>query len=82
MTTLILAKDTDRKKRKNVDRFPTFQASCFSSERHLLTQEDLNYPVRDLNLSRKQAEILGSRLKGWNILQPYIEICFFCNRQN
>ena len=30
----------------------------------------LNNIVRDLNLSKKQAELLGSRVKGWNLLRP------------
>jgi hypothetical protein len=42
---------------------PTFEASCSSSEPHLLTQGDFNDFVRDLNLSKKEAEILASRLK-------------------
>jgi hypothetical protein len=42
---------------------PTFKISCSSSEPHLLTQGDLNDLVRDLNLSKKEAEILSSRLK-------------------
>jgi hypothetical protein len=32
---------------------PTFEASCSSSEHHLLTQGDLNDLVRDVNLSKK-----------------------------
>ena len=43
---------------------PTFAGVCSSNEAHLLTQGDPNDIVRDLNLSKKQAEILGSRLKG------------------
>jgi hypothetical protein len=46
---------------------PNFEAST-SSEPHLLTQGDLNDLVRDLNLSKKQSELLGSRLKEWNLL--------------
>jgi hypothetical protein len=48
---------------KNVYCDPTFEASCFSPEPHLLTQRDLNDLVHYLNLSEKQAELLGSRLK-------------------
>jgi hypothetical protein len=33
---------------------PTFEASCSSSEPHLLTQGDLNGLVSDLNLSKKR----------------------------
>ena len=43
---------------ENIDCDPTFEASCSSSEPHLLSQGDLNDLVRDLNLSEKQAEIL------------------------
>jgi len=53
----------------NMDCNPTFAGACSSSESHLLTQGDLNGIVCDLNLSKKQAEHLGSRLKGWNYLR-------------
>jgi len=52
----------------NMDCDPTITGACSSSEPHLLTQRGLNDIVRDLNLSKKQAEPLGSRLKGWNLL--------------
>jgi hypothetical protein len=48
----------------NMDCDPTFAGASSSNESHLLTQRDLNDIVHDLNLSKKQAEILGSRLKG------------------
>jgi hypothetical protein len=41
---------------------PNFEAST-SSEPHLLTKGYLNDLVHDLNLSRKQSELLESRLK-------------------
>jgi hypothetical protein len=47
---------------KNMDFDSTFAEACFSSEPHPLTQGDLNDIVRDLHLSKKQAELLGSRL--------------------
>jgi len=47
----------------------TFETSTSSCEPHLLTQGELNDLVRDLKLSKKQAELLGSRLRGWNLLQ-------------
>ena len=43
---------------------------------------DLNHLVCDLNLLKKQAELLGSRLKGLNLLHQDSKICFFCNHQN
>jgi len=52
----------------NMDCDPRFAGACSCNEPHLLTQRDLNDIVRDLNLSKKQAELLGSRVKGWNLL--------------
>jgi hypothetical protein len=43
----------------NMDCDPTFAGVCSSNEPHLLIQEDLNDIVRDLNLSKNEAEILG-----------------------
>jgi hypothetical protein len=57
---------------------PTFEANCFSPEPRLLTQ-DLNVLVRDLNLSKKQAEPLGSRLNAWDLLHQDNEIYLFLN---
>ena len=48
----------------NMDCDPSFAGASSSNEPHLLTQGDLNDIVRDLNLSKKQAELLGSRLEG------------------
>lgn len=45
----------------------TFGQIC-SSEPHLLTQ-DLSDLIRDLKLPKNQTEMLGSRLKEWNLLQ-------------
>ena len=56
---------------------PTFVGASSSNEPHLLTQGDLNDIVRDLNLSKKQAELLGSRLKGWNLLHQDTKVCFY-----
>ncbi|XP_066465456.1 uncharacterized protein [Eleutherodactylus coqui] len=47
---------------------PTFQDLWESNEPHFLIQGDLNDLIRDLNLSKQQAELLGLRLKGWNLL--------------
>jgi hypothetical protein len=33
-------------------------------------------------LSKKEAEILAYRLKGWNLLQQGTKIFFLCNRQD
>jgi len=59
---------------------PTFARACSSNEPHLLTQGDLNDIVRRLNLSKKQAELLGPRLKGWNLLRQDTKLCFYRGR--
>ncbi|GBP31823.1 hypothetical protein EVAR_16597_1 [Eumeta japonica] len=37
---------------------------------HLINQAEFNDLVRDLQLSRSKAELLGSRLQQWNLLLP------------
>jgi len=59
---------------------PTLAGACSSNEPHMLTQGDLNDIVRDLNLSKKQAERLGSRLKGWNLFRQDTNVCFYRGR--
>jgi len=65
----------------NMDCDPTFAGRSSSNEPHLLTQGNLNDIVRDLNLSKKQADILGSRLKGWNLLRQGTKVCFYRGRR-
>jgi hypothetical protein len=79
MTTLILVKIMNS---KNFDCDPTSEASFSSSEPHLLTQEDSNDLVRDFNLSKKQAGLLGSILKVWNLLHQNTEIHVFSHCQH
>jgi hypothetical protein len=64
----------------NMDCDPTFAGATSSNEPHLLTQMDPNDIVRDFNLSKKQVEILGSRLKGWNHLRQDTEVYFYRGR--
>jgi hypothetical protein len=75
----------------NMDWDPTFARACSSNEPYLLTQGDLNDIVCDLNLSKKQAvgekkenkkqaDLLGSRLKGWNLLHQDTKVCFYRGR--
>ena len=64
----------------NMDCDPTFARGCSSNEPHLLTQGGLNNIVRNLRLSKKQAELLGSRLKDWNLLRQDSKVCFYRGR--
>lgn len=52
------------------------------SQPHLITQGELNDLVRDLSLSKRQAELLGSRLQGWNLLQSATSVSVFRSRQS
>jgi len=61
----------------NKDCDPTFTGACSSNEPHLLTQGGLNDIVHDLNLPKKQAELLGSRLKGQNLMCQDTKVCFY-----
>jgi hypothetical protein len=61
---------------------PTFAVASSSNEPQLLTQGDLNDIVRDLKLSKKQTELLGSSLKGWNLLREDTKVCFYGGRHD
>ena len=60
----------------NMDCDPTFTGANSSNEPHLLTQGGLKDIVRDLNPSKKQAELLVSGLKDWNLLREDTKVCF------
>ena len=48
---------------------------------HILIQEELNDLVRDLELSKSKAELMGSRFKQWNLLEKKkVRISSFCSR--
>ncbi|KAI6648233.1 hypothetical protein LOD99_12042 [Oopsacas minuta] len=49
---------------------------------HIINQSELNDLVRDLNLTKDQSELLGSRLKGWNLLDEETKVSFFRTRQS
>ena len=57
---------------------PTLAETSSSNGPRLLTQGDLNDIVQNVILSRKQAERLGSSLKGWNFLHQGTKVCFNC----
>lgn len=53
-----------------------------SNEPHKITQGELNDLIRDLDLSKKQAELLGSRLQGWNLLASGTKVSVYRRRQD
>jgi hypothetical protein len=48
---------------------------------HLIAQIELNNLVHDLNLSKAQAELSGSGLKEWNLLQKGTTVSVFHKQQ-
>lgn len=51
-----------------------------SGEPHFPNQQELDDLVRDLNLPKAGAELLASRLKEWNLLQPTVRISKYRTR--
>jgi hypothetical protein len=47
---------------------------------HILTQDELNDLFRDLELSKSKADLLGSKLKQWNLLEKNVRISSFRSR--
>ena len=66
-----------RQANNSMDCDPTFVGAYSSNEPHMLTQGVLHNIIRDLNLTKKQAELLGSRLKSWNLLRQDTKVCFY-----
>ncbi|XP_061419594.1 uncharacterized protein LOC133349820 isoform X1 [Lethenteron reissneri] len=52
-----------------------------SSEPHLITQGELKDLVRNLELPKRKAELLGSRLQQWNILAGDVRVSMFHDHQ-
>jgi len=47
---------------------------------HILTQDELNDLVHDIELSKSKTELLGSRLKQWKLLEKNVRISSFRSR--
>lgn len=52
-----------------------------SSIPQCFNQDELNDLTRDLNLSKEASELLASRLKEKNLLEPGTKITFYCTRE-
>ena len=60
---------------------PDFELPHSSPKCHLISQSELNDFVRDLELPKSKAELLGSRLQQWNLLKSDVKVSFFRDRQ-
>ena len=58
----------------------TFPLSQEATKLNLITQEDLNDLVRDLNLTKSNSELLVSRLQQWILLAPETNVTFYHQR--
>ena len=54
-----------------------FTADLQSNEFDRITQEELNYLIRDLDLPKCKAELLGSRLQQWKLLEENVRISVY-----
>jgi len=52
-----------------------------TSESHLITQAELNNLVQDLDLSKTKAQLFGSPLQMWNLLEISVIISLYRKRQ-
>jgi len=60
---------------------PAFTMDSSSHEPHFIVQKELHDLVRDLRLSKQQAELLGSRLKEWNLLAELNRNYYFSQKK-
>ncbi|GBP74744.1 hypothetical protein EVAR_59639_1 [Eumeta japonica] len=71
---------TEESVSESSDSDSTFEPSTSNKEPHFITQNDLNDLVRDLDLSKRQAELLASRLHDWNLLEKNTRISVYRSR--
>jgi len=57
-----------------------FTADLQSNEFHRITQEEVNYLIRDPDLPKCKAKLLGSRLQQWKLLKENARISVYFKR--
>lgn len=65
----------------STSRDPQILSEVSSAESHKISQTELSDLIRDLNLSKKKAELLASRLQQWNLLKDKVKVSIYRNRQ-
>lgn len=75
------AEDEDETYYENEDS-DEYEPGIDSNKPHLISQGELNDLVRDLGLTKKKAELLGSRLQEWNLLQSDTNISHYRDRHS
>ena len=56
---------------------PDFKLPHSSPKCHLISQSELNDLVRDLELPKSKAELLGFKLQQWNLVESDVKVHFF-----
>ena len=74
-----LERDEDMQSEGEVDS-DVYEPDEVEKKPHLIGQGELNDLVRDLGLTKTKAELLGSRLQQWNLLEKGTTISHFRNR--
>ena len=73
-------KYSENSENSSCDSDDTFQLSQEVTKPHLISQEDLNDLVQDLNLTKSNSKLLASRLQQWNLLAPDTKVTFYRQR--
>ena len=69
---------SENSENSSCDSDDTIQLNQRASQSHLISQEDLNNLVRDLNLMTKsKSELLASRLQHWSFLAPHTKVTLY-----
>ena len=53
-----------------------------TTQQHLITQAELNELVRNFELPKTKAQLLGSRLQKWNLLEKEVKVTFYRKSQS
>jgi hypothetical protein len=77
--------DSDEEPTENREKTPQpstsadadFTANLQFNKFHRITQQELNYLIKDFDLPKGKAELLGSRMQQWNILEENIRISVY-----
>ncbi|KAK5643931.1 hypothetical protein RI129_007776 [Pyrocoelia pectoralis] len=72
-----------RQQPESLQQDPDYTPESISPSRpHKISQEELNDLIRDLELPKSKAELLGSRLQQWNLLEKKVKVSIYRHRES